>query len=124
MLPKGENVSVFFDFIKSKKDERHLHQNKTPSAGYLQVRPSSNGTVEGQPGSSIGPQPNVTMEMQRSDACDHFTLTVLRDLQDVADQGAVAVKGLGPREVDGSLLCGAQNRDWVLWSVRKLPVRV
>lgn len=50
------------------------------------------------------------------------TLTVFRDLQDVADQGTVAVKRLGPCEVDGSLLCGAQNRDWILWSVGKLPV--
>lgn len=60
------------------------------------------------------------MEMQRG--AIHFTLTVFRDLQDVADQGAVAVKRLGPCEVDGSLLCGAQNRDWILWSMGKLPV--
>lgn len=50
-------------------------------------------------------------------------LTVFGDLQDVADEGAVAVKGLGPREVDGSLLRGAQQRDRVLWSVGELPVR-
>lgn len=49
-------------------------------------------------------------------------LTVFRDFQDVADQGAVAVEGLGPCEVDGPLLCGAQNCDWVLWSVGQLPV--
>lgn len=60
------------------------------------------------------------MEMQRG--VGPCTLTVFRDLQDVADQGAVAVKRLGPCEVDGSPLCGAQNRNWILWSVGKLPV--
>lgn len=51
-------------------------------------------------------------------------LTVFRDLQDVADQGAVAIKGLGPCEVDGPLLCGAQNCYWIFWSMGQLPVHI
>lgn len=49
-------------------------------------------------------------------------LTVLRDLQDVADQWAVAIKGSGPREVDGPPLRQAQERDRIFWSVGELPV--
>lgn len=49
-------------------------------------------------------------------------LTVLRDLQDVADQRAVAIKGPGPREVDGPPLCQAQKRYRIFWSVGELPV--
>lgn len=48
-------------------------------------------------------------------------LTVLRHLQDVADQGAVPVEGLRPGEVDAALLRGAQGGQWVLWGVGKLP---
>lgn len=54
----------------------------------------------------------------------HRCLTVLWDLQDVADQGAVAVEGLSPGQVDGPLLRGAQDRYWVFWSVGQLPVFV
>lgn len=36
------------------------------------------------------------------------------------DQRAVAVKGLGPRQVDGPPLCGAERCHWVLGSVRQL----
>lgn len=48
-------------------------------------------------------------------------LTVLRHLQDVAEQRAVAVEGLGPRQVDGPSFCGAEGRHGVLGGVRKLP---
>lgn len=48
-------------------------------------------------------------------------LTVLRHLQDVAEQGAVAIEGLGPRQVDGPPLRGAEGRHGVLGGVRQLP---
>lgn len=46
--------------------------------------------------------------------------TVLRHLQDVADQGAVAVEGLGPCQVDGPPFRGAESRRWVLRGMRQL----
>lgn len=49
------------------------------------------------------------------------SLTVLGHLQDVADQRAVPIEGLGPRQVDGPLLRGAECRHWVLGGVRELP---
>lgn len=49
------------------------------------------------------------------------SLTVLRHLQDVADQRAVAVEGLGPRQVDGPSLRGTESRHWVLRGMRQLP---
>lgn len=48
-------------------------------------------------------------------------LTVLGHLQDVADQRAVAVEGLGPRQVDGPPLRGTEGRHGVLGGVRQLP---
>lgn len=52
------------------------------------------------------------------------SLTVFRDLQDVSDEGAVAIKGLGPCEVDSPPLCGTQNCYRVFWSMGQLPVCV
>ena len=49
------------------------------------------------------------------------SLTVLRHLQDVADQRAVAVEGLAPRQVDGPPLRGTEGRHGVLGGVRQLP---
>lgn len=48
-------------------------------------------------------------------------LTIFGDFQDVADEGAVSVKGLGPCEVDGPLLRDAQDCYWVFWSMGQLP---
>lgn len=50
-----------------------------------------------------------------------MSLTVLGHLQDVADQRAVPIEGLGPRQVDGPLLRGAECRHWVLGGVGELP---
>ena len=49
------------------------------------------------------------------------TLTVLGHLQDVADQRAVAVEGLAPRQVDGPPLRGTEGCHGVLGGVRQLP---
>ena len=51
------------------------------------------------------------------------TLTVLGHLQDVADQRAVAVEGLAPRQVDGPPLRGTEGRHGVLGGMRQLPRR-
>lgn len=48
-------------------------------------------------------------------------LTVLGDLHDVAEQGAVAVEGLGPGEVDGPFLLRAQDGHGALGGVGELP---
>lgn len=48
-------------------------------------------------------------------------LTVFGDLHDVAEQGAVAVEGLGPGEVDGPFLQGAEGGRGALGGVGELP---
>lgn len=53
-----------------------------------------------------------------------LVLTVFRHLQNVADQGAVAIEGPGPCQVDGPLLGGAEKRYWIFWSMGQLPVCV
>lgn len=60
--------------------------------------------------------------IQRYKICS-CPLTVFRHLQDVADERAVAIKGLCPCEVDGALLWDAVGSNWILWSMGELPVR-
>lgn len=48
-------------------------------------------------------------------------LTILRNLQDVAYEGTVAIKRLGPGKVNGSFLRCAQHRCRVLWGMGQLP---
>lgn len=48
-------------------------------------------------------------------------LTVLGNLQDVADEGTVAIESFGPGQVDGSLLGRAEPGRGVLRGVGQLP---
>lgn len=77
------------------------------------------GTGLGSRGAGARPQANSPSPC--SPLAGAGRLTVLRHLQDVAEQRAVAVEGLGPRQVDGPSLCGAEGRHGVLGGVRQLP---
>lgn len=111
LLPGVNNSDFWGDFIQTK--DPHVDRVPLSNAFRSGCRVLGRWKLKGL-------QPYLAMGMQRGAGL--CTLTVFRDLQDVADQGAVAVKRLRPCEVDGSLLCGAQNRDWILRSVGKLPV--
>lgn len=86
---------------------------RRPPEGLLKGRELGRGGAGSRP-RAASPSPCLRLAAAGS-------LTVLRHLQDVAKQGAVAVEGLGPRQVDGPPLRCAEGRHRALGGVGQLP---